>query len=365
MKLKHIIIPIILYFTQVLPAFSQNDTIQEKTLFSKKINIEAELQNAENKYYDGQIKETDSLLSIMINSYQIRKATKDQKEHIYRLAASCNLLLNAPEKAHKNIKKLLAVKPFYSDAAGNKDDMILFSQKIEALEKYALPKFQMGVMGGLNFANFSNPETERIVYDVLGSNPEGQYIPGNGIHISITAEYSFTRHISLSLEPGFLKHQFSYENKHSDLLHVPDIFYEQNLEYIFVPVLLKFTLFPTSPIKLYVQAGGYSKRLQTAKRNINSEGDISILDITKGTNFGAIAGFGIKLPQKHNSYFIDFKFLKSTNRVNDQDKKYDFEDETVNNMIFKYHNIETDLLLNSVHICIGYQRHLSYKVFKK
>lgn len=145
--------------------------------------------------------------------------------------------------------------------------------------------FNFGIKGGVNFANFTGDDAEEADFNIR-----------TGFHIGVMAEIMLAER--LALQPEIL---FSSQGGKSTVQDFDEFLGEEmdvqfKLDYISIPVLLKYFVIPG----LSVEAGPQFSFMADSEAEASFEGEEVSVDITDETekfDLGLAVGLGYGLPQ--------------------------------------------------------------------
>ena len=189
-----------------------------------------------------------------------------------------------------------------------------------------------------NYSSFSpvnyNPSEIEKVYD-------GYTTPG----IQAGLEFTFyTQGFSISIQPMFSRQFFSYSTRYEweDPAN-PENSLEQNfvvendLEYLDVPLILKYDLMQTKA-RPFVQIGGYYSLLLSAGKTINSSGTdtasgaestfeseeikVGAEDLFTTSSAGLIGGVGVSVSQGNIRLVFDVNYRYGLNNITNTSNRY-------------------------------------------
>ncbi len=144
----------------------------------------------------------------------------------------------------------------------------------------------VGIKGGLSLAKFSlSGEMETAEWKYLPSWVAGAYVEFKLGFVSLQPEVLYTR-MGAKIEDVIEDVPFSLQYR---------------LDYLQVPVLLKFNVVPAGPIRPFLYAGGYGGYLLKAKGIMEGGGETDEADLTENferVDYGVVGGAGLafKLP---------------------------------------------------------------------
>lgn len=369
MKIRQIIVFFFLCFVCPATIHAQFNFLNQEKNKQKKdsgpVNtISIQFNKAKNYYQRGKIDTALLYLNKVISEKAFQQSPKNIKAEFYNLKANCNFLLNNPKDADENIRKMLALQPFYAEESANPNDLLLVSDKVKQLSPHALPKNKIGISTGGGITNVDPQALNK--YAIFSGNvsiPEGKYTPNAGFYISINIERRVSSSIAFELRPAFLQQKFSYSVDYSSL-QLAKFNFDEEINSLMIPFGIKFTIMPTNRIKPYFRTGYFYRKLISVNRFIGS-GNVPI-DVTYfGFDHGIYYGGGVLYTRKHNTFTFDIDFVNSIDYVINPEKRYAFDEDVLNTNLFEYNYIQDDISLSNMVISVGYYRHLNYKVFKR
>jgi opacity protein-like surface antigen len=182
----------------------------------------------------------------------------------------------------------------------------------------ALPagaQHRIGVIGGLNLANFST-DPDPVGFDFKNLTAFG---------VGGVLDFRLAENVALHLEPVYLQKGTKAEGRIDDPGVGPfNIDLKEKVNYLEIPAFLKLA-FGTSTTKPYLMAGptlGF--RLSAKQTGTISVGgfeekiDEDIKDTRKSIDFGLGFGAGVSFPAGNNSIFVEGRYALGLTDVNDE-----------------------------------------------
>jgi hypothetical protein len=133
-------------------------------LFTRPVNIYSQVSdysslfyNAMNLYNEGKVDSAYNILSSCVNGDPgFNRASKSTRTDIYRLCALSALLLDKPDEAQLNIRRLLSYQPYYKDDFAG-DDLSEFRKIVTGFT--VQPKLVLGINYFIDFLQINIEKT--------------------------------------------------------------------------------------------------------------------------------------------------------------------------------------------------------------
>ncbi len=207
--------------------------------------------------------------------------------------------------------------------------VLLLLLLVAGLQSQTLTQVKLGVIGGLNFANFSGDDIEDM--DDAGWDIEGRTLGHIGI-IGNAALYS-TQNLDIALqgEIAFSMNGSKWEAYYCDVYDVYDTTWKHSINMLQVPVSAIYTLnLPELSIKPYLGAGlsasipissGLSVELGGQDEDFDYDDD----DYIELSSF--VLGYQLNLGMEYKRYFCEIRYERSITPV--------FDDKYVDDVFYK------------------------------
>lgn len=207
--------------------------------------------------------------------------------------------------------------------------VLLLLLLVAGLQSQTLTQVKLGVIGGLNFANFSGDDIEDM--DDEGWDIEGRTLGHIGI-IGNAALYS-TQNLDIALqgEIAFSMNGSKWEAYYCDVYDVYDTTWKHSINMLQVPVSAIYTLnLPELSIKPYLGAGlsasipissGLSVELGGQDEDFDYDDD----DYIELSSF--VLGYQLNLGMEYKRYFCEIRYERSITPV--------FDDKYVDDVFYK------------------------------
>jgi hypothetical protein len=203
--------------------------------------------NAMNLYNEGKVDTTFNLLSSCINGDQLfRKTSISTRVDIYRLCALSALLLDKPDDAQLNIRRLLKFRPYYKNDFA-KDDLSEFRRIVT--EFIVQPKLVMGINYFMDFPEVNvekslTAHTEPYTPEITSFSESGW---------GLLLENSFSKNIYAGIGLNMLYLDIMYDG--APLPFQQEFTYPIPIRYIESPVYAGYKLRIDKKIIPYFQIG--------------------------------------------------------------------------------------------------------------
>jgi hypothetical protein len=221
------------------------------SIFSQVNDCSFAYYNALNLYNTGKVDTAYNLLrSCLGNKHLLRNTSKSTKADIYRLSALSSILLENPDDARLNIKKLLTYQPYYKNNF-KQGDLLEFRKMVD--EFSVQPEFVVGVNC---FKDYSTISLEKVF-----TQPESDSTQ----NISLTNEFggglliesALTKRISIGLGINLNKVNIVYKGGNIPFSHNDS--YGLDFLYLETPVYANYKFRIDKKIRPYFQLGIISR----------------------------------------------------------------------------------------------------------
>ena len=338
--------------------FALGADAQDTTKSNNKAMVKIKYEQATTAYDVGDLDKSTDLLQEIIYSKQLMKAaTKQQKADIMRLGAMTSLYIKELDKADMYIKEILKYQPEYKIENINNADLTTIKIKLDKL--YATPKLSVGIGVGTNTTRVNDTKSYSLMeYNIY----DGKIYKNTVGASSYFAGFEYTLIPLLSVTGGIKYSTNEYE------YILPQISDEristQTLNYIQIPVNLRFNVLPERKICPYFQAGVAVKYLSSAERSVSST-KTPMDDFYKNTDYGVSAGGGIKFHL--NSYIIicaDMSYYQGLQQINKSDNRF-VAGPPGQEFLFRYYDVMDDIKLNNISLSLSLSYAINHQVFRK
>jgi len=350
-------------------------------------------QEALNLYNEGRIDQAlEALDSCLQHPRLLRQASKTTRMEILKLAADAHILLDEHQSALDNIYDLLSKQPFYN-AEDHPDDLVLFSAAIDTLR--ANPKWIIGVRAGLNSTLVKREQSYSVLefnqFEPVRNYNDNLFEVGDiretlGFQFAFLIEYVFwSKHLSMSTEPGFSKIRYEYSIAYEDLRNA--FAATQKLNYFDLPFLIKSRFLLKNSFQPYVQVGFSNRFLMSANREISStfrpsstgsailtrqtpETPVSSLmnDYIYGLIFGGGVNWDWKIERnvflRNSALSLDIRYLTGLRNANNPEKRF-LNNNLSDAFLYEFYDVTDDIKLRNWEISLMFRYHLQYHVFKR
>ncbi|HPL51810.1 MAG TPA: outer membrane beta-barrel protein [Candidatus Cloacimonas acidaminovorans] len=203
--------------------------------------------------------------------------------------------------------------------------VLLLLLLVAGLQSQTLTQVKLGVIGGLNFANFSGDDIEDL--DDEGFDIEGRTLG----HIGIIGNATVLQNLSLQGEIAFSMNGSKWEANFCDEYEVYDATWTHSINMLQIPVSAIYTLnLPELAIKPYLGAGisasipvssGLSVELGGQDEDFDYDDD----DYIELSSF--VLGYQLNLGMEYKRYFCEIRYERSITPV--------FDDKYVDDVFYK------------------------------
>ncbi len=367
----HTIYPLLLWGLILYPS----SNFAQTPLKDLRSGVDYQFVKAQKLYNNGRIDSSLIILENTIESIKFKAASRNTKANVYRLAAHCCLIIEKPDKAQAYIKKMLSFQPNYNYDNINDDDLLRFKSAIDTL--YALPRFTLGIKGGMNSSFVEAQKTFSVFELEQQYQPKTEYLNNyKGFQISLTSEYAFTKNVSLNFQPGFILNSFNAETTYPEN-YIESYSFTQRMNYFHVPLIARYRLFTRNIYKPpanflsfiyrptlmpYIQAGLSMNMLISADKKTAGL-TVPVSNIMNMYQIGYIAGGGISFYGKNYRINLDLRYLFLSNLT--QNKLRYLNDQQSDVYIYRFYDVMNDIAIHNFAVSLGFSYYISHKVFKQ
>lgn len=225
----------------------------------------------------------------------------------------------------------------------------------------------VGVGGGMNLTSMQVLEQYHVLTPTQGEVPLKQYNSFNaaGTQFNLMVSYSFSN-ISLLLQPGIHRNNFTYENRfewQSSENPENNIFIDnqhyQSVNYLNVPLKLRYSFDFGSAIVPFIQGGGFYGFLLEADKTIESSGTDNasgssnqlpldsrsdeITDLFYKTNYGLSAGAGLMLAIGDGMAIFEINYHHGFRNIVNPETRY-----TIDKFVTGAYDVPDDLVMSNI-----------------
>ena len=207
--------------------------------------------------------------------------------------------------------------------------VLLLLLLVAGLQSQTLTQVKLGVIGGLNFANFSGDDIEDM--DDEGWDIEGRTLGHIGI-IGNAALYS-TQNLDIALqgEIAFSMNGSKWEAYYCDVYDVYDTTWKHSINMLQVPVSAICTVnLPELPVKPYLGAGLSASIPISSGFSVELGGQDEDFDYDD-ENFAELSsfvlGYQLNLGMEYDKYFCELRYERSITPV--------FDNEYIDDVFYK------------------------------
>jgi len=308
---------------------------------------------------------------------EFRKIKKEIRADIYRQVFLSYTELDKPDLADIYLKKFLVIR------RGERTDDFWRSLRTAAKDKYYVaPRWLVGLKLGANFT-FPHPVNR---YQVLKpasetgtENYQKDYVfhltHSRGLQAGIILEYALRKNLSVTVQPMIVSQGFQYKNSFkregetADDTVTLNYTHRQKLNYIEMPVLLKYRFIKTK-LKPYAQVGVYCGLLQSAVKSLKAvsepdedykdEAILKIKELFTRFTIGLWIGGGIGYETGEIRLAVEVNYRHGLNNIVDKDRRYDNPE-----LQFAYYDVFDDIMVRNVELSLKVMLPLSFKAFRR
>jgi len=308
------------------------------------------LEQADELFNQGRFTETISLIKDCANSDDPTTSWK-----AYRLLAMAYLSNNQITEARTAAENMVTLNWTYEPDVLN--DPKNFQSMLAKID--IIPKFSTGL--SVNYGgNFSFPQVTGT-YNPTSSTKTYKNRAGYQLGFVLGYNINDLHGFDLMLNSKTRKYRISYPAFESEVR------VDETLNSFDFPLLYRYSFFPRKRFRVSAKAGVYGSLL------INSFNDLTISN-NEGTSVlahysskirrnaltgGVVGGVGLTYKWKKEHLSFDMQFFKNLKNITNEEVRYDNA-----TLIYDYHYLDDDLLMNDLAITIGYHRYINYKLNK-
>jgi hypothetical protein len=386
-----------------IPIFAQESDSKRSTLINNKYKQIA--QNLEKLYQNGELEEVITIFkqSCLTSTNEDAEETKEFrsvksefKADIYSVVSRAYIALDLPQLADRFLSKLFAIRV--------DEDFQEYWQAIRETKEYdyyIAPRLQIGGTFGGNYAMptptksfyvFNIPTTTSLSplrTDYYGLNHALKDLDVLGARFGLQIIYALTPRISItpiiafsSLRFGYID-QFTWADSPAPALRL-SIRTERNsfhtVNYLDIPVFLRYQFAPNSKFKPYILGGAYYGLTISASKSINiqefpafeqngqrtdffgntSSAEISITDLMSNRNYGLSGGAGLNYAYEYFRISFSITYRYGINNIINPANRYNNQD-----LVFGYHDIFDNIRLSQLNFQFGISYVLTHKAFRR
>jgi len=316
------------------------------------------------------------------------------KANIYSIVCRAYVSLDRPQFADRFLSKLFAIRV--------DEDFQEYWQSIRETrdyDYYVAPRLQFGFSSGANFASAS-PQERFSIFSSTTTNLTDSRSPYDGLRNVFQKPqiigfrfggqliYAFTKNISLTAVFASSSLRFGYtDNLFWQDSPVPNVNLfirtERNsfhsINYIDIPLLLKYQFLPKQKFKPYLLAGGFYSSKIIANKQIaiqefpavevdgvrqdffgnSSNVRVDITDLLNPNDYGLMAGIGATYAYQYFRFSFSATYRYGFNNIINPSKRYDNQE-----LVFGYHDVFDNIRLNQLNFQFGLS-YVTYRAFRK
>lgn len=311
------------------------------------------LDVAKNLYNKGQFEESLSTLKSCSSNEQ----DKIKQWQSSRLLAQSYLGLHDLKMATSAAEDMLQINPLY------KPSLIEDNREFVNLIKSVtiVPRFSLSLSAAAGI-NISYPN----VITSYGITDDGKtYKNGKAKQFGLYAGYSYSK--LLSAHTGIIYAENNYALSYS--IKDQNIKYQETLNYLQIPLFVRFQIKPKGNFKVFAQTGGLVGFLTKAKYDIENTVvtpdyqytvNLKSMDMASSRTksiYGALLGVGASYKFREGHVFGEINSQYSFTNINKENTRLNND-----NLVYNYFFIDDDLRLNNLTFSLGYTFYLNYFV---
>lgn len=237
-----------------------------------------------------------------------------------------------------------------------------------------------GFIGIWSGVNFSTPKISQSYSDFVLVDSEADIISDRkqyegattnlGSQMGLSAAFAFSKYLTIAFSPSYktinyqYQSQFSWQDEENSSNYLELMYqHEQNLHYVSLPLLIRFS--PAGKrFRPYLQAGGYYDRLLDAQKHVTTEGidqasggkvnfkeapqstDISHLYIK--SHAGLLAGAGASYNLGTIIFYVDGQYRYGLHNIVNAKERF-----SGSRNIYGFGNVLDDISIRNVEFSLG------------
>ncbi len=289
----------------------------------------------------------------------LKRYDKSGKAELYRLAALNYILLDSLGEAGKNIKKVLGAKHDYEVRQG---DLLSFKASLDTL--YISPRITIGINLGWTGSITTKTNSYSVLYTAEENVKEDYLVNYTGSTFGFKGAYYLNRHFSIATSLNFTTANFKYQAIYNPISTSAIYEYNNVLNYIDIPLVLKYKVLPKPYFTPYFFLGGFYRFAAAATKTVGAT-SIDIRQMIENHSYGATAGVGLsKSMGKRWQISIDGRYLYNFGLINKPNKRFVNNGEgNIDFTTYAAYDALDDLRMQNFQVVLGISYLLRYKVF--
>ncbi|SFE93377.1 outer membrane beta-barrel protein [Thermoflexibacter ruber] len=390
---------LLLLSLMIQTSFAQ-DTDSKITLLNNKYKTIA--NNLEKLYQNGELEEVISLFrksclekdeDLARESKDFRKVKKEFQADIYSIVCRAYIALDKPNLADRFLSKLFAIR-----VDEDFQEYWLAIRESKSYDYYIAPRLQIGGVIGSNLS-FAMP-TER--FSIFNNMQLGNSISSEkkyfnsfeennliGFRLGFLLTYALTKNFALLIQPSYSNYRFAYrdfygwaDNPAPNLSLLLDLEKNsiQSINYIEIPAVMRYQFLIDKKFKPYLLLGAFNGLLSNASKTlvikelpgirINGEktdffgntasARYDVTNLLSSHYYGLVIGTGMGYHFQNFRFSFSATYRYGLNNIVNPAQRYTNQD-----LVFGYHDIFDNMLLNSLSLQLSISYVLTHKAFRR
>lgn len=306
------------------------------------------LKDAQKLYDNGVIERVPTMLTSCLKS----GFSKEEKLQALKLLTLTYLFEDKLLQAEKSMMKILKIDPEY--AVNTAVDPIEFINLHSTFRTE--PIYTFGVKGGLNFTSVSQEE-EFGVGDIV--NNSGTYMTeGSGFQVSGMISRHIIEGLSAGIELSYIGRKFKYLN--SSAYEFSSLQSSETQNWFSIPIIASYSFLRDKKLQPFAEAGFVPSFLLSAKSSLTrtyldnslptvTGAEVDIIELRNTSSSWWSTGVGAKYKVSKGHFILTVNYLIGIKNQALTDNRY-----TNQELIYKYHYIDSDFFINNLLISVGY-----------
>lgn len=359
-------------------------------------------QNLEKLYQNGELEEViNSFRKVCLEkdedlakeSKEFKKVKNEFKADIYSIVCRTYIALDKPHLADRFLSKLFAIR-----VDEDFQEYWLAIRESKSYDYYISPRLQIGGIIGSNLS-FAMPTERFSIFNnaQVGSNAssEKKYFSSLeqnnliGFRLGFLLTYALTKNFALLIQPCYSNYRFGYQefygwadNPTTNVSLLLDLEKNstQSISYIEIPAVMRYQFLIDKKFKPYLLFGAFNGLLSNASKTLvikelpgirtngartdflgnSASARYDITNLLSSNYYGFIAGAGMGYHYQNFRLSFSATYRYGMNNIVNPAQRYTNQD-----LVFGYHDIFDNTLLNSLNFQLAISYVLTYKAFKR
>jgi hypothetical protein len=380
-------------------SFAQ-DTYSKIALLNTKYKTIA--NNLEKLYQNGELEEVINLFrksclekdeDLARESKEFRKVKNEFQADIYSIVCRTYIALDKPNLADRFLSKLFAIR-----VDEDFQEYWLAIRESKSYDYYIAPRLQIGGIIGSNLS-FATPTERFSIFNNAqsGSNTnfEKKYFNSFeennlvGFRLGFLFTYALTKNLALLIQPSYSNYRFGYQDFYGwadnpapnfSLLLDLEKNSIQSISYIEIPAVMRYQFLIDKKFKPYLLLGAFNGLLSNASKTLvirelpgiridgaktdffgnTASARYDVTNLLTSNYYGFVAGTGISYHYQNFRLSFSATYRHGINNIVNPIQRYTNQD-----LVFGYHDIFDNTLLNSLNLQLSISYILTHKAFRR